>query len=190
MIDPIDSSESTIRLLASEALKLWPLDAVYNLLFDDDYVVRTLAARQLQLRGDKDIFEKMVALSFSPIPFHRVLSAFVLGQLGTPAMPFKNYSIPTLLRLISDDNQEVRAFAADALGHLCYAGMPAEAEQILYGAASDHSPIVRGAAAVALGNASNHEQALSVLDMLIQDPVKEVREYAELGKEILLNKRV
>lgn len=190
MIDPIDSSSSTIRLLASEALKLWPLDAIYNLLFDDDYVVRTLAARQLQLRGDKDIFDKMVALSSSPTAFHRELSAFVLGQLGAPTMPFRNLSIPILLRLIADDYPEVRAFAASALGHLCYAGMPAEAEHALYGATSDHSPIVRGAAAVALGNASNHEQAVSVLEMLSQDPDKEVREYAELGKEILLNKGV
>jgi HEAT repeat protein len=108
MIDPVDSSSSTLRLLASRELARWPLGAVYNLLFDEDEAVRTLAARQMHLRGDKTIFEKVVALASATDVRYRALCAFVLGQLGAPHAPFKEASIPILLQLISDERAEAR----------------------------------------------------------------------------------
>jgi hypothetical protein len=47
MIDKKDSSSSTLRLLAGEALKNWNTKAVLKLLSDEDYIVRTAAAREV-----------------------------------------------------------------------------------------------------------------------------------------------
>jgi HEAT repeat protein len=188
MIDPVDSSSSTLRLLASRELAHWPLEAVYNLLFDEDEAVRTLAARQLHLRGDATIFDQVAPLAAVADARYRALCAFVLGQLGTPHAPFKGASIPILLQLISDEHPRVRVWAADALGRLCHGGMSQEVEQALARAACDHDPAVRGAVAVALGNASSGKWALPVLEVLLQDVDPEVREDAELGREILLEK--
>jgi HEAT repeat protein len=188
MIDPVDSSSSTLRLLASRELARWPLEAIYNLLFDEDEAVRTMAARQLHLRGDENIFDQVAALVSATDVRSRALCAFVLGQLGTPHAPFKEASIPILLQLIGDEQAEVRAWAADAMGRLCHGGMPREVEQALARAACDQDPAVRGAVAIALGNASSREWALSLLETLLQDVDPEVREDAELGRDILVER--
>ncbi len=185
MIDDVDVSASSLRLLASQTLKKWPLEAILNLLSDEDYVVRTLAARELHLYADKKIFDRVAELSASNIDFLREISAFVLGQLGTPTMPFKNDAIPVLLRLISDDEPEVRAAAAAAIGHAFFAGMPKEVENALYAAASDKNTEVRSCVAASLGSASPREETLKTLDRLLEDSDETVKEYAKLGKDIL-----
>ena len=128
MIDPVDSSSSTLRLLASRELARWPLEAIYNLLFDEDEAVRTMAARQLHLRGDENIFDQVATLVSATDARSRALCAFVLGQLGTPHAPFKEASIPILLQLIGDEQAEVRAWAADAMGRLCHGGIRVPAD--------------------------------------------------------------
>jgi HEAT repeat protein len=66
--------------------------------------------------------------------------------------------------------------------------MPQEVEQALARAACDYDAEVRGAEAIALGSASFREWALPILRMLLQDADPEVRDDAELGLEILLEK--
>lgn len=188
MIDDTDLSVSTIRLLASQTLKKWTVSSILKLLEDDDYVVRTLASRELHQRGGQDVFDEMVKFSSSPTGFVREIAAFVLGQLGTPNMPFKNESLPILLRLITDDQSEVRAAAAAAMGHICFSNMPEEVEESLYKAASDVDNDVRCCVASSLGNASRTDKTWAVLDVLLQDSDSQVREYAQLGKDILLSK--
>ncbi len=185
MIDDIDLSTSTLRLLASQALKSWDNQAVIKLLSDDDYIVRTLAARELQIRGDKDIYDYVVSLENSDDVYMREICAFVLGQLGTPQMPFKVSSIPILEKLITDSNPEVRAASAAAFGHICFDGMPSEVENALCNAASDNSSDVRCCVAASLGSASDKKKAQAILAKLLQDPNSQVREYAELGLDIL-----
>lgn len=94
MIDDIDISSSTLRLLASQELKRWDNKAVFRLLSDKDPAVRTLAGRELQVRGGKEIFDYVRALSDSNVVDEREICAFVLGQFGTPNYPFKEASLP------------------------------------------------------------------------------------------------
>ena len=185
MIDDVDVSSSTLRLLASQTLKAWSNDGAFKLLSDEDYVVRTLAARELHTRCGKEIFDKLVTLASSGSDFMREICAFALGQFGTPKMPYKNETIPVLLNLITDVSAEVRAASAAALGHICFDGMPREVENALYVAVSDADKDVRCCVASSLGNASKRQETIDALNKLLQDPEKEVQEYAELGKDIL-----
>lgn len=185
MIDNPDHSTETLKLLASQALKAWNTDAVLSLLSDSDYIVRTMAARELQVRGDKKIFDHVIGFESSKTDHMREICAFILGQLGTPKNPFKKESIPILLKLFADANAEVRVAAAVSLGKICFDGMPLEVENALYRAVSDEDADVRCGVGSSLGYASNRQETLDALDKLFQDSNKEVREYAELGKEIL-----
>lgn len=188
MIDDKDLSESTLRLLASQALKEWSDKAVINVLTDDDYVVRTLAARELHMRSSNEVFAKIIELSHSTKPEVREICAFVLGQLGTPNMPFREQSVPDLLRLLTDDNENVRAASAAAIGHAFVSGMPISVEKALYHAAKDSESLVRCCVASALGSATNVKEAMKTLNILSKDADQQVREYALLGQDILRTK--
>jgi len=189
MIDDIDSSSSTLRMLASQALKAWGTSAILKLLSDEDYVVRTLAARELHVRGSQEVFEHTLQLETGIESEKRELCAFILGQLGTPEMPFKLSSFPILRRLAADSDSGVRAAAVAALGHLCYAGMPPDVEKLLQVSASDENPEVRACTAISLGNASASNETLRTLEILLEDSDSQVRGFAEVGLEILQCKK-
>ena len=55
MIDDLDGSSSTLRLLVWQALKSYPTEALLKLLGDDDFIVRTAVARELQVRGGSEV---------------------------------------------------------------------------------------------------------------------------------------
>lgn len=183
MIDDLDASSSTLRLLVSDSLKKWTSDALLGLLNEDDVIVRTASARELQVRGGHEIFEKILPLIKDQKPEKREISAFILGQLGTPKMPFKEKSFPALVLLAEDESPDVRSATAAAFGHLCYEGMPAEIESCLIKLCSDDDINVRACAAYALGNSSGSQEVRELLARLLKQ--QDVREYAELGLEIL-----
>jgi len=184
MIDDVDISSSVLRLLASQALKGWNDDAVFKLLSDDDYILRTLVARELHVRGNKEIYDKVTNFEKSPREDMREICAFTLGQLGTPKMPYKNETIPILLNLIRDSSADVRAASAAACGHSCFENMPSEVEDALLRAVADEDKGVRCCVAYALGNASSKIGVIEAFNKLLQDSDSQVREYAELGKDI------
>lgn len=51
MIDDLDESSSILRLLVADSLKRWTDNALLGLLSEQDAIVRTAAARELQMRG-------------------------------------------------------------------------------------------------------------------------------------------
>lgn len=124
MIDNTDIASSTIKLLAFEAIKRWNTDSIIRLLSDKDYIVRTMAARELQKRGDLHIFTEVIKLTESNVIYEREISAFILGQLGTPNAPFKDETIPVLNRLSLDISEEVSVSAICGIGHLCFLECP------------------------------------------------------------------
>lgn len=189
MIDDFDSSTSTIRLLVSQALKEWPVEGLLRLLYDDDVIVRTGAARELQIRGGDEVFHKVLQYLDDASENVREISAFTLGQLGTPDYPFRKESISALLRLAPDSSGAVRASVAAAIGHLCYESMPSEAEDVLLHLAKDPDTDVRACAAYALGNATDSPRVATALSELERDLDDEVRSYAELGQELVDEKR-
>ena len=185
MIDDIDASESTLRLLVSQALRNWSTKAVLKLIFEDDCIVRTLAARELQIRGDQEIYDHVIKFVHDDRAYVREICAFTLGQLGTPDMPYRDVSHSSLLNLLKDGNSEVRAAAASALGHLFFSSMPEGIENALIISSQDEDKTVRACVAYALGNSSGRKAVKQALKQLLNDTEESVRSYAELGFEML-----
>ncbi|MGA4817248.1 hypothetical protein ACPA9J_31210 [Pseudomonas aeruginosa] len=75
-----------------------------GLLSEQDAIVRTAAARELQMRGGVTYLRKFSIYLETRIPETREIAAFILGQIGTPKMPFKDESLPTLLSLADDED--------------------------------------------------------------------------------------
>ena len=185
MIDLPDYSKSTIRLLVFQALKHWDTDALFSLLSDEDCIVRSAAARELQTRGDEEIFHNLKKGLADSRPYLREICAFTLGQFGTPAKPFKEESIPLLLNMLSDIDAEVRAASVCALGHLFSNDMPEHIESKLVSMVGDGAKEVRGCLAFALGNSSGSEKVIAALNLLKNDINSDVRSWAETGLELL-----
>lgn len=114
----IDRKGHSLRTLVYQALEKYSTSSLLPLLRDRNAIVRTAAARQLQMRPDHKIFYHGVELASSKKRSDREVAAFLLGQLGTPHQPFRAESIPVLEKLCSDHAYEVRLAAVAALGHL------------------------------------------------------------------------
>src|SRR4030095_1498035 len=114
-----DRNGHSLRMLTSEALKAYPTAMLFQFLEDRDVIVRSLAARHLQLRGGKDVFDYARQLLLSKRAPSREVAAFLLGQLGTPKRPFRVQSTRLLVDLLkSEANSQVRAAAIASLGQL------------------------------------------------------------------------
>lgn len=186
MIDDFDLTRDTLRLLIRQALKEWNTEALLSLLTENDPLVRTAVARELQIRGDKTIFEEVKKLASSSSPQLREIAAFILGQLGTPLYPYKHESLPILLSLVTDSSADVRSATAAAFGHLGYETILDDVERALIILCSDEHDDVRACAAFALGKSSGRQEIKDLLtDMLSQE---NVGDYADLGLELLEDK--
>ena len=185
MIDKEDSSSSTLRLLAGEALKIWTTKAVLKLLSDEDYIVRTAAARELHMRNDEEIFSYLEKMASSQKGYEREISAYTLGQLATPKRIYRESSLPILLGLIKDQDSDVRSAATAAFGHLYFRDMPSSVEHSLIALLDDESIDVRCCVAMSLGSALNVELAKQALAQLYKDKSSKVRGHAKLGLDIL-----
>jgi hypothetical protein len=172
---------STIRGLVFEALRSYPSDALLLMLEDEDAIVRTAVARELQVRGERGALDHVLLRCDDSRDFVREIAAFTLGQFGTPTYPFRLESIPRLADLaVHDPSFEVRAAAVASLGHL----RAEESVQVLLDSAKDPEADVRGMAAVSLGRLGASPKVMATLDALLSDPDGEVREWAQLGLEL------
>lgn len=179
MIDDADLEKSTLRLLVFQALKQYATNALLPMLVDKDAIVRSAVARELQIRGGEDVF--LAAKKLATFERHemREIAAFLLGQLGTPALPYRTQSIPLLKVHLTDDYHEVRSAAAAALGHLHADGALNE----LLSLADDAESDVRECVAFALGLIRANEESIAVLRRLSEEQNKDVRECAEFALE-------
>jgi len=142
----VDKAGTSLRMLISQALEKYPSKSLLAFLDDSNVVVRTAAARQLQVRGEVQTLEHAMRLAKSKKRREREIAAFILGQLGTPKLPFKARSVPTLIELCADGAHEVRAAALAALGHL----QAIEADATIKRARRDANEDVRSMASFAL----------------------------------------
>ena len=175
MISNEDAGSSPLNALLWKAIRDSPTQYLFALLYERNSLIRTFAARELQVRNDHGTFEKAVDISKDKRAYVREIAAFVLGQLGAPSYPCKRKSIPVLIALVSDKSPSVRATAVAALGHL--KAVKARAEII--DAAIDTSVQVRASAAFALGKLPPSSESDMALRSLRKDKSREVRSWAE-----------
>ncbi len=170
----------------SEGLKSKETGFVLGLLRHEESAVRSLAARELHFRAGRMVFDALKPLCSDACEEIRDTAALTLGQLGTPAMPFRDETVPLLLKLMKDPAPLVRSSAACALGHLfgVDADMSPEVERALHDLARDRSCAVRSGVAFALMSSSGSSEVLSVLNELFEDEDEDVADWAAMGLEL------
>lgn len=188
MIDiGVDKPGHALRALVSDAVKKYSIAGLFGLLHDRNVIVRSAAARELQVRGTLAVFKKAKELLEDSESTARELGAFILGQLGTPTRPFRGRSITLLGDLLKKEKSpSVIATTLASLGHLkAREGIKA---QLLFCHHADRD--VRSSLAFAIGYASapvrapSHE-ALAVLEKLRCDQSRSVRGSAVLALKLL-----
>lgn len=186
MIDDKDLTESTLRRILWEALKNYSVEQLFEFIQDTESIVRTSAAKRLQLIGTENVFYKVKQLSKNARSEVREISAFILGQLGTPDKPFKNDSIPLLVELSNDKESDVRIAAIYALGHLGCVGEYTDISltNVLEKAARDTNDNIRLSAAFLISSFKFDTVIQDILMILKNDFNSDVVEYAELSEEI------
>jgi HEAT repeat protein len=173
MIDQ-DVSFDNLRVLASQAIREYPTAALFPMLKDTNQIVRTLTARELQIRGGEEVFLYAIEMIKAPRFEHREIAAFLLGQLGTPNLPYRDRSIPILSQLLNDDYYEVVSAAVAALGHL----KASEVIDDILNIAFHEEDYVRENVAFALSHLKLDKVSIKALRKLKNDNNPDVREWA------------
>lgn len=179
MIDSLDISDSTLRLLAWQALEGASTTLLVGYARDSDSIVRTLAAKRLQLIGTSDVFNAAIDFCSDSNADVREVGCFILGQLGTPLLPFAKDSVDVLVRALGDSSEDVREASLAAMGHLGHESFRSH----LIAAASSSSPKLRSAVAFALGRYRGPD-VVRLLTQLASDSEDEVRDWATIGLEL------
>jgi hypothetical protein len=99
-IDRKDLSVSTSRLLIWQALRTYSIRALVPMLTDPEITVRTTAARELQVRGGPIVWAAARKLCESKSVRDKITGLFVLGQLGTPHLPYKQKTLALIDALL------------------------------------------------------------------------------------------
>jgi hypothetical protein len=129
-VDPQDLSSSTSRLLIWQALKSYSTKSLIAMLTDPELIVRTAVSRELQLRGGKVVWRLCKDLCHSKKVEDRVSGLFILGQLGTPELPYRKHSLSLIQALLRREHSlPVVEQAFYAIGHL-RKGEPLEDESL------------------------------------------------------------
>jgi HEAT repeat protein len=114
-----DKAGRSLRMLVTEALRHYPTSALFPFLNDRDVITRSAAAREIQIRGGKRAFGQTAGLLGDDNQQLREMACFILGQLGTPKLPFRSLSIAMLVKhLATEKHADAIAAALMSLGHL------------------------------------------------------------------------
>jgi len=105
----MDSDEDTAKLsryFVRKGMSDCSTSQLIDLLTDDDPIVRSSAGFLLHISGgDNADFERLVTLASHAEAYVREVTAYVLGQFGTPDYPFHAESIPLLSRMARDADE-------------------------------------------------------------------------------------
>ena len=183
--------EGSFDNLAWKGMELSTLDELYDYLLDEDYRVRTLSAQAIQMKyATKEVLKKISLMINSKNSNDREIGAYILGQLGTPKMPFVKESLPLLYKLFDDTNEEVVGTAISSIGHLWSYTNTSDSENIdkVIKFIKHKNPYIRISAVMALASAKSSKKVKNAIKKLLDDEDKEVREWAEVALEIIEDK--
>ena len=179
MLDSVDVTESPLRLILFKALRSYDDRQLLAWLEDRDPILRTAAARELQMRSGDQVFEHIKTLCRSSRHETREAAAFALGQLGTPACPYAEASFDLLSDLLRDEYYEVRSQAIAAIGQLATLGHQPKSglKKRLLEFAADPEPAIRVAVAYSLLSLRDR-RIDAVIQRLLDDEDATVRDAA------------
>ncbi len=146
-------------------------------LYSEDENLRWNAIRALRRLGSREVLDRAVKLCTSISSQKRALGADILGQLGTPKRTFPTESFDSILKLLSDESDEVLFSAILALHYVDSERATAH----IVGFCDHQNNNVRYAVAVALGEIDHDETAIKVLLRLATDDDAKVRSWATFG---------
>lgn len=168
------NDNSALEGLIWQAIQLYPIDKLDLFLIDPDERIRFAAARRLQLHGGEFAYELALKLIGSGDVNQRIVGIFILGQLGSPVLPYSEMSWPILVDLLKERSLKIRRAAIVALGHL---GVSSTIPYLLSFSGSKDEK-TRAAVAIALSRFEKSEAAQSALKKLAHDDSSEVRYWA------------
>ena len=178
--------------LAWKGMELSDINELFDFLRDSDYRVRTLAAQAIQMKfATKDTFNRVLRMINSNNIINKEIGAYILGQLGTPKMPFAQDSLPELYKLL-DNNEEddVLVSAISSIGHILsyrqdLLPIPNDFIDKIIFFSKVSNPDIRIATAMTLASIGNINKVQEAIKKLLNDENQEVQEWAEVANEIL-----
>ena len=178
--------------LAWKGMELSDINELFDFLKDPDYRVRTLAAQAIQMKfATKDTFNRVLRMINSNNIINREIGAYILGQLGTPKMPFAQDSLAELYKLL-DNNEEddVLVSAISSIGHILsyrqdLLPIPNNFIDKIIFFSKVSNPDIRIATAMTLASIGNITKVQEAIKKLLNDENQKVQEWAEVANEIL-----
>jgi HEAT repeat protein len=184
--------DSYYDILAARGMFSNNIEEIYSCLKDKDYRVRSLAAQTIQVdyptQKSFDIATEMLS---SNKYYEREIGAYILGQLGTPKMPYIKESLPLLDKILNDKSKQVVSTAISSIGHLWSHTKVYKNEDMINKIIKfthNKSSNIRISAVMALSSVNNIDDIETIIrNIIINDQNEEVREWAEVALEILLD---
>ncbi len=184
------SKDKSYDILAARGMMCSNKKDVYNFLYDRDYKVRTLAAQTIQTKyPTKQSFKIANKMLLSNNTEDVKLGIYILGQLGTPDLPFKEKTIPILLNLLEEKryNENIIIEILHALSHLCSLGKCNLIQDYILKIANftqnDNIELII-AALMALSSQYNNPIAKNTIKKFLKSNNKELAEWAEVAYDI------
>ena len=179
-------------ILAARGMFSNTLEEIYDCLNDRDYRVRSLAAQTIQVDyPTQKSFDIAIEMLSSSIYYQREIGVYILGQLGTPKMPYAEKSLPFLYKMLNDRSKQVVATTISSIGHLwSYTNIDKEKDIInkIIKFTQHKSPNIRIASVMALSSLDNIQEIRHIIEkIIVYDKNTEVQEWAEVALEILLD---
>lgn len=182
--------DTELDILAYKHIQTLRDDDVFQLLSNDEYRVRSLASKIIQMRATAPLFNKVLTLQNQEPYYLREVCAYILGQFKTENVEQLKAIPPILLTLTKDKSIQVKVSAICALGHFCsyHKDLIDDFDEILTALLkyqSHKSSNIRGSVAFALASMPDCETVRTALNELLQDDDIDVQEWAEVALEIL-----
>jgi HEAT repeat protein len=181
------NAESDLYILAWQRVRQLTNAELLCFVRSKNALVRDLVIREFHVRPSREVLEIGLSLVRDGKAVARASGYLILGQLGSPNRPFRDDSMPAIMRGIeSEKSPSVRCAIAYAIGHLVPPGV--FHEQIIdsllrYLDAKSES--LRVAVAFAVAGLSLSDRLDQLVKRLLADSDQDVREWVEISLDAI-----
>ncbi len=181
------NAESDLYILAWQRVRQLTNSELLCFVRSKNALVRDLVIREFHIRPSREVLEIGLSLVRERKAVARASGYLILGQLGSPDRPFRDDSMPEIMRGIElEKSPSVRCAIAYAIGHL--APPRVFHEQIidtLLHYLDAKSKSLRVAVAFAVAGLSLSDRLDQLVKRLLADGEQDVREWVEISLEAM-----